>query len=87
MQTSLGRYCRQLRIDRNEILKDMTDKLGCRLSYLSGIENGREPAPDELINQIIEVYALDTKQADQLRNAVKKTAYEIKTYKGKWSGY
>lgn len=87
MLTSFGRYCRQLRISRNEILKDMTDKLDCRLPYLSGLENGREPIPDELVERIITLYALDEQEAGKIRNAAARTAQEVKKHQGQWNGY
>ena len=39
MLTSLGKFLRKLRIDRGEILKDMADKLGVTVSFLSAVEN------------------------------------------------
>ena len=42
MITSLGRFLRKLRIDQGEILKDMADKLGVSVSFLSAVENGKK---------------------------------------------
>ena len=34
-------FCRKLRLDNNQILKDMADVLGVSSSYLSAVENGK----------------------------------------------
>ena len=41
MLTALGRFLRKIRIDRNELLKDMADKLEVSASFLSAVENGK----------------------------------------------
>ena len=45
MLTSIGRFLRKLRIDQGEILKDMAEKLGVTVSFLSSVENGKKKCP------------------------------------------
>ena len=40
MKGNLGKFLRKLRIDHDEYLKDMAQKLNISISYLSAIENG-----------------------------------------------
>ena len=45
MLTMLGKFLRKLRIDRNELLKDMAGKLDVTVSFLSSVENGKKKMP------------------------------------------
>ena len=49
MLTSIGKFFRKLRIDEGEILKDMAEKLGVSVSFLSAVENGKKRMPFHLI--------------------------------------
>ena len=40
--TSLGKFLRKLRIDRGELLRTMSNKLGISMSFLSSVENGKK---------------------------------------------
>jgi len=70
MLTNLGRVLRKLRIDNNEILKDMAGRLEVTASYLSAIENGKRPIPDTWEDIIVSSYSLDEKQKAELHSAV-----------------
>ncbi|QGX87831.1 helix-turn-helix domain-containing protein [Escherichia coli] len=39
--TALGRFLRKIRIDKDQILKDMAEKLGVSVAQLSAIELGK----------------------------------------------
>ena len=41
MLTRFGKRLRTLRIEENQRLKDMADKLGVTAAYLSAVENGK----------------------------------------------
>lgn len=45
MLTGIGKFLRKLRIDNEEILKDMADALGVSSAFLSAVENGRKKMP------------------------------------------
>ena len=40
-------FCRKLRIDNNQILKEMADLLDVSSSYLSAVENGKRNIPND----------------------------------------
>lgn len=70
MLTPFGKFCRKLRIDRNEILKDMASKLNVTVSYLSAVENGKRSVPGEWETIISKEYDLDPEQSWELQEAI-----------------
>lgn len=56
--TNIGKFLKKLRIDNNELLKDMADKLGISPSYLSYIETGDRKMSTDIKNNIIKIYHL-----------------------------
>ncbi|MDO5295158.1 MAG: helix-turn-helix transcriptional regulator [bacterium] len=73
MLTSLGKFLRKLRIDRGEILRDMADKLGVTVSFLSAVENGKKRMPSLWNNRICELYSLDIHQQESFTKAIAET--------------
>lgn len=65
-----GIWCREFRIERGEILKDMADKLGFGLAQLSGMENNRFPIDHFMIDRIDKAYQLNDDQVHALESAV-----------------
>lgn len=63
--THFGKELRKLRVDRDEILKNMADKLGITSSYLSAIECGKRNIPDDFVSRIVNLYNLT--DAEELR--------------------
>ena len=58
MLTSLGKFLRKLRIDNNELLKDMAQKLNVSVSFLSAVENGKKggrPAKQIDMDQVFDL--------------------------------
>ena len=66
MKGNLGKFLRKLRIDHDEYLKDMVQKLNISISYLSAIENGVKKISTDLVEKIINVYSLSEEQTDNL---------------------
>jgi transcriptional regulator with XRE-family HTH domain len=66
MVTNFGKFCRKLRIDNDELLKDMACKLSVTPSYLSAIEKGKRKVPVEWEQKIAELYPLDSNQLIEL---------------------
>lgn len=62
MTTDFGKFCRKLRIDHEERLKDMADKLGVTSSYLSAIEKGSRRIPSDWAEQLAIHYKLTSQQ-------------------------
>jgi transcriptional regulator with XRE-family HTH domain len=68
MTTDFGKFCRKLRIDKDELMKDMAKKLGVTVSYLSAIEKGKRSIPGDWAEQISEHYELTEQQVQELTN-------------------
>lgn len=54
--THIGKQTRKIRIDNEELLIDMANKLGISASYLSSIETGKRKTPDNFISNIEQIY-------------------------------
>lgn len=78
MITPFGKFCRKIRIDHNEILKDMSTKLGVTLSYLSAVENGKRSVPEDWVEKITELYNLNEDERFALQESVYETEGLIK---------
>nr|DAL98045.1 MAG TPA: helix-turn-helix domain protein [Caudoviricetes sp.] len=74
MTTSYGKALRKIRIDHDEILRDMATKLGITSAYLSAIENGKRSVPTDLTMQVSEIYKLsptDKLKLEEAEDAIK----------------
>lgn len=69
MVTELGKLLRKLRVDREERLLDMAEKIGHSISFLSAVETGRKSPPAGFEERIVSAYRLETKSAEALRVA------------------
>ncbi|WP_227865690.1 helix-turn-helix domain-containing protein [Clostridioides sp. ZZV14-6045] len=63
--TEFGKFSRKLRIEKDEILRDMSEKLNVTVSYLSAVETGKRSVPKSWENIMIEKYNL--KDEDQIK--------------------
>lgn len=77
MLTSIGRFLRKLRIDQGEILKDMAEKLGVTVSFLSAVENGKKKMPSVWNKKICDLYNLSAGQRDAFTAAIADTEDSI----------
>lgn len=66
MPNEFGKILRKIRIDHGEILKDMAVRLKISSAYLSAMEVGKRIVPKKVIDEIVRIYALDTKMAQKL---------------------
>lgn len=64
-------FCRKLRIDNNQILKDMADSLNVSSSYLSAVENGKRKIPDDWYEKISNLYHLTEDKKEELFTIIK----------------
>jgi transcriptional regulator with XRE-family HTH domain len=78
MLTELGKFLRKLRIDRDELIKDMAEKLGVTASYVSAVENGKRNAPGAWENKISRLYSLDREARSDLAAAIERSAKILK---------
>jgi len=78
MLTLFGKFCRKLRIDNGELLKEMADKLGVSSSYLSAVENGKRSVPHQWLGIISESYSLGISQKRELMEAIEESQLTVK---------
>ncbi|MFA1820536.1 helix-turn-helix transcriptional regulator [Virgibacillus oceani] len=78
MLTPFGKFCRKLRIDNGELLKDMAKKLDVTSSYLSAVENGKRNVPQSWVKEISSKYLLDLRQRKELKNAAEESQIRSK---------
>ncbi|EAB9845812.1 helix-turn-helix domain-containing protein [Salmonella enterica] len=55
--TALGRFLRKVRIDKDQILKDMAEKLGVSVAQLSAIELGKRSVSADFVDNFMNIYA------------------------------
>lgn len=67
MLTNFGKSLRKIRIDHNELLKDMAGRLGVTVAYLSAVENGKREVPDSWIEKIADSYGLSSEEEKELQ--------------------
>lgn len=70
MYTEVGKFLRHLRIDCNETLKDMAERLEVSSSFISAIENGKKSISNGLYDKLIKEYSLTAEQIVKFRDAV-----------------
>ncbi|MCF0231871.1 MAG: helix-turn-helix transcriptional regulator [Enterococcus sp.] len=70
MLTALGKYLRKLRIDKEETLKEMADKLNVSSPFLSELENGKKKIPTEFGTKLSKVYKFTTSMNRELQDAI-----------------
>lgn len=78
MVTPFGKELRLLRLEKDQLLKEMADCLGVTPAYLSSIENGKRQPTDELINKLFSAYALSTEDKARIISAKNQTNREIR---------
>ena len=83
MVTLFGKYVRKLRIEHDEILLDMSNKLDVSPAYLSAVEHGRRKIPINWLNKIAKSYNLGSDEIIQLEEIIAKTNENITLPLGK----
>lgn len=71
--TAFGKFLRVLRMDNEEILKDMAEKLDVTSSFLSAVENGKKKIPGDWLEKISDLYSLSNDMTIELQNAISET--------------
>lgn len=69
MVTVYGKILRKIRIDHDELLKNMADKLQITSAYLSSIENGKRPIPNTMTRKLAKLYKLSESYEKDLYDA------------------
>ena len=78
MLTDLGKVLRIIRINTNDSMKMMADKLDLSISYLSAIENGKRNIPDDFKQKVLSSYNLSEKDKQTLEDAIVATKSNVK---------
>lgn len=74
--TPFGQYARKLRVDHDEMMKEMAVQLNVTPTYLSAVERGKRNAPYEWIPRMEKAYRLTPAEVKALTKAVS----ESRTY-------
>ena len=77
MLTALGKALRILRIENDEILKTMAEKLGITSAYLSAIENGKREPTQKFMDNLFSVYDLSPSQQNDFLDAFHETVESV----------
>lgn len=67
MLTEFGKELRKIRLDRDELLRDMAEKLDVTVAYLSAVENGKRKIPDTWVYTISDLYKLNDSEVRRLQ--------------------
>ena len=78
MLTNFGKTLRKLRIDHNELLKDMAKNLNVTVAYLSAVENGNREVPDGWIDALTNSYNLSLIEKKELQSCAYKDKNSLK---------
>lgn len=73
MTTELGKELRKLRIDENERLLDMANRIGKSAAFVSAVEIGKKSPPSGFEELIVRAYGLVGTAAAKLREAADKS--------------
>lgn len=78
MLSPIGKVLRQLRLEKDERLMDMAERLDVSSSFLSAVEMGRKAPPRDFPERVIQIYRLPAGTVQDLRMAA---AASQKVYK------
>lgn len=76
--TQFGEYFKILRIKHHEVLADAKDFLHVSSAFISSVECGKKPVPNDWFEKIVAHYNLNQKEQKELREAIEKSAKTIK---------
>lgn len=76
--TKLGISLRKIRLDRQELLRDMAEKLNVSSAFLSAVENGKKRPPAKFVDRICDIYELDETKRNELLHAADMSMDEVK---------
>lgn len=77
MLTDFGRFLRKIRIDCDEILKDMAEKLNVSAAYLSAVEMGKRNIPEHWVDEIVKFYNLSEDEKNNLSKAADNSSKSV----------
>ena len=77
MLTEFGKALRKIRIDRQQLLRDMADKLGVSSAYLSAVETGKRRKPQDWVSKIASIYSLSCEEQADLQSAADNSVFDV----------
>ena len=78
MINDLGKMLRKIRMEKDERLLHMAEKIGVSVAFLSAIETGRKAPPLNIVDRIAAAYKMDKKQCVQLELAISNSRTSFK---------
>lgn len=78
MITEFGKELRKLRLDLGITLFEMAKAIGLSSSFLSSVETGKKPAPQELVDVLVRRYNLAQQSKTRLTELADKTRKEVR---------
>ncbi len=79
-RTEFGKKLCSLRIERDETIADMTEKLGVHRTYVSMLEHGSACPSESLIKKIANVYQLSEEEKEKFYDSARKSKRLVKIY-------
>lgn len=83
MLTDFGKVCRMIRLEANDNLGDMAERIGVSSSFLSAVENGKKGIPAKMCEAIRSEYLLDNDTYAQLCEAAESSKTQVKIQMGR----
>lgn len=77
MATEIAKFLRKLRIDNDQSLGDMADKIGLSAAYLSAIENKHRVVPEDIKEKLYKAYNLTEGQKFEFARLVAESRKKV----------
>lgn len=78
MTTTFGKNLRKIRIDHDEVLKDMAKRLDVSSSFLSAVEVGKKNVPKNWCQLIAQLYNLSDEEFSSLKKSAAESVNTVK---------
>ena len=69
-KTDFGKFCSKLRVDNNELMRDMAKRLCVSPAFLSKVEYGKSKPPMKWKDIIADLYMLTGEQQEELNRFI-----------------
>lgn len=77
MLTEFGKFLRKLRLDHQELLKDMALRLDVSAAFLSSVETGKKSVPPKMKTDIISLYGLNSHQLQEMEKTIERSVRSV----------
>jgi len=78
--SDIGKYLKKLRIDFDETMSDMAEKLKVSVAFLSAVETGKRKIPSSMISKICDLYNLTSKEKDSFFESIALSGDRVEVY-------